>query len=365
VARRVHFRGELSPNDARHVKTKRSTLLLPTARGVRLVALEYLADAEKAADKLGLAHDHVALHDFRVAVRRLRSWVRAFEEHLAGAVARKDRHQLRDISDATNLHRDTEVQLDWLRHAAKGISRKRKVGAGWLRDYVRSRQRLAGVPLDNELIEQFRQAQSYLTDRLSRVDEPTKHAEKSTTSLAQAIAVRVMPHLDVVGSALKYVRSSVDEVPAHRARIAAKRLRYLIEPAAPHVKQGQEILERLKSLQDELGALHDAHVMAHQLHDALAASATTEVERLTTRAFGHSVWSADSGNGQATGKCATATAVTTLAPRRGMLALANRLRDDTERAFARIEKHWLGDHFDKFGRDVRAFAARLELLHAR
>jgi CHAD domain-containing protein len=37
---------------------------------------------------------------------------------------------------------------------------------------------------------------------------------------------------------------------AHRARIAGKRVRYLLEPIVPHVAGGAESLDRLKQLQD-------------------------------------------------------------------------------------------------------------------
>ena len=98
-------------------------------RSMRLVALSLLADAQKASDGLirvsrelrdGHAGGDDALHDFRVAVRRLRSWIRAFEPSLRDAVSRKQRRRLSEIADATGATRDATVHLAWLREEQIG-----------------------------------------------------------------------------------------------------------------------------------------------------------------------------------------------------------------------------------------------------
>ena len=53
-----------------------------------------------------------------------------------------------------------------------------------------------------------------------------------------------------------------DEAEAHRARIRAKRLRYLLEPIAADVEGVDELLESLKGLQDLLGDLRDAQLLS-------------------------------------------------------------------------------------------------------
>ncbi|MBI2537627.1 MAG: CHAD domain-containing protein [Gemmatimonadetes bacterium] len=51
---------------------------LPAERGARLIARELLRRARSLSQRLGDAGDPGALHDFRVALRRLRSWTRAY-----------------------------------------------------------------------------------------------------------------------------------------------------------------------------------------------------------------------------------------------------------------------------------------------
>src|ERR1017187_3030268 len=55
-----------------------------------------------------------ALHDFRVALRRLRTWLRAFRPWLPDTGRRNTRHALAALADASNHARDAEVGLAWL-----------------------------------------------------------------------------------------------------------------------------------------------------------------------------------------------------------------------------------------------------------
>src|SRR6185437_7228777 len=65
----------------------------------------------------------------------------------------------------------------------------------------------------------------------------------------------------------------------HRARVAAKHLRYLLEPFAPAVSGGETTVDRLKALQDGFGDVHDAHVFGTELREALAEEIANLVDR--------------------------------------------------------------------------------------
>jgi CYTH domain-containing protein len=70
------------------------------------------------------------------------------------------------------------------------------------------------------------------------------------------------------------------EAQIHRARIAAKHLRYLIEPFASGLPAEDTVIEQLKSLQSAYGDVHDAHVFMADLRAALLEAETTPaVER--------------------------------------------------------------------------------------
>src|SRR5579863_8808258 len=89
-------------------------LSLPTTQGARLVALDLLDTVSAARFRLADPHDLEALHDFRVALRRLRSWLRAFEDELGAALGGHLRRRLSSLADATGESRDHQVHVQWL-----------------------------------------------------------------------------------------------------------------------------------------------------------------------------------------------------------------------------------------------------------
>jgi CHAD domain-containing protein len=309
----------------------KGTLRLPAAEGIRLVALEFLQDAESARKNLARSPDAKALHDLRVALRRLRSWLRSFKPEFDGVTRKRDRRALREITAATNLGRDIDVQLVWLRDAAKG---KRRRGADWMKKYLTTRQQLAGNPVDSALLKRFSRVRKDLKERLT-----TAPSVKDTDSrtLASAIAARLTTHVEALDEALGDVHSVADEKQAHKARIVAKRLRYLLEPAAVQVKQGAEVVRMLKSLQDELGELHDAHVLAHELKAAMESSA-----------------SENGGDGDAPAPHDTEV------PQGALATLHLRLGRDAQVAFDRVHADWLSERYVSFKQELASFAQQLD-----
>src|SRR6476659_3496150 len=84
-------------------------------RAARIVALDLLSAAARQRGRLGNKRNTEALHDFRVAVRRLRSWLRAFDGWLDDSVSRKALRRLKRAARSTNASRDADVRLVWLR----------------------------------------------------------------------------------------------------------------------------------------------------------------------------------------------------------------------------------------------------------
>lgn len=330
------------------MKVEKELLLQPVSKGVRVVALGFIEDAEAASVKLEAEPNADALHEFRVALRRLRSWLRAFRGELRGTIRKKDRRRLRDIAAATGLGRDIDVQLAWVRKVARGKSRRAQTGARWMEKHLVTRQRQAGDAVDAALMERFHDVRADLVARLS-VGVPSRRSRRNE-NLAGAIARHLKEHAVALGAALDQVHSAADEVQAHEARIAAKRVRYLMEPAAPFVKGGRDLLRTLKNLQSKLGDLHDAHVMASELRTVLESSAVAVAASRLSASHG-------------------ATATTSTAPAGdamdGLLALADRVERDANRAFKAVSKTWLDGRHRSFRRSAAGFAGRLGRLRAR
>ena len=62
----------------------------------------------------------------------------------------------------------------------------------------------------------------------------------------------------------------------HAARIAAKRVRYLLDPVKHGVPEARAALKLLKSLQDDFGELHDLHVARNELDSGVIERAAYE-----------------------------------------------------------------------------------------
>lgn len=316
------------------------------------MALRLLDDAAAATAEDGAPSGEDALHAFRVAVRRLRSWIRAFRDELGEAVRGKDRRRLRDIARATTLGRDLDVQLIWLAAAAKGRGSHRAAGAAWLANHLGARRAAASEQLSEVMSSEFPRVRAALTNRLATYEHPVRTiGDDDSPTLASAIAARLVPHADALGVALDAIHGIAQADPPHAARIEAKRLRYLLEPIAAAGKDVRKLLTRLKSLQDHLGALHDAHVLADEIRTVIERAATAGAHRRATIALGMSdaeVPATTSGDGDPGHP-----------PEGALLALARHLQRDMQRSHQRVAREWLDGRHGAFRTDVERLAARL------
>src|SRR5437870_3540493 len=114
--------------------TKRPDNLLaaPAPRAAHRIALSLLDAATAARERLPDTGDAEALHDFRVAMRRLRSTLRAYQPQLEAVVPPKLRRRLRDLARATGVARDVEVQISWLERRRGELPPGRRAGVPWL-----------------------------------------------------------------------------------------------------------------------------------------------------------------------------------------------------------------------------------------
>jgi CHAD domain-containing protein/CYTH domain-containing protein len=244
---------------------------LPAGEGARRIALTHLETARGARCQVATSGNPEALHDYRVALRRLRSCLRSYRRELRSTVSRKSRRRLDRLARATNQSRDLEVHLDWLAAQEATAGDSERPGIAWLAARLQEEQRREReemLALNQRLFPNLhkrlhRQLQHYpIAVRLDAPVEPT------ITAMAAAGHVeRAVRRLE---RRLGRVTGENAEEEIHRARIAAKHLRYLLEPFAADLPGGDAIIERLKGLQDAFGDVHDAHVFLPTLRRELA-----------------------------------------------------------------------------------------------
>ena len=109
----------------------RLLLTLSPDRAVHLLACAQLGAAARSCRHLTQREHPEALHDFRVALRRLRSHLRAYAPY-SDPVPEKLNRRLRRLARTTNAARDAEVQLEWLRRQKRRLGAGTRAGYAWL-----------------------------------------------------------------------------------------------------------------------------------------------------------------------------------------------------------------------------------------
>ncbi len=242
----------------------------------RLIALGFLKEAVDARARLGDPSDSEALHDFRVAVRRLRSSCRAFRPFLKGSLPKKFRRGLRELTSATNQARDAEVLLALLVSELPPGPDGGRNGADWLVHRLESRRAQAQERIGADAVAPFDELEPRLRRRLGRF-ETTVHLDqrRPRRGFGRVAGKLVREHVVELGELLALVTGPDQDEIAHRARIAAKRLRYLLESLARRSKRARSLVTALKGLQDVLGELHDAQVLDIEIVTAAATAAAS------------------------------------------------------------------------------------------
>ena len=141
---------------------------LHVGEGARRLALKLLDDATAPRSRLSNPSDAEALHDYRVALRRLRSCLRAYRKFLRSTLKAKTEARLRRLARATNRSRDLEVHLAWLSEQRNRVAERDRQGVAWMVERLTAEQDLARekmLDLDERL---FPKVQPQLVRQLNR-----------------------------------------------------------------------------------------------------------------------------------------------------------------------------------------------------
>jgi len=251
-------------------------LTRPAAAVVCELTTTFLDDAAAACARLETRADEHALHDFRVALRRLRSTLRAYRDYTNRWLPRKLRRRARKLSRATNVARDSEVQADWLRSVRVRIRPHERPGYQWLLGTLDGRVRVAYQEMRAaDIPGHFRKFDAKLRRRLAGDARQT-----GSEPFGCALEKRLREAGAELDAHLQRIGSHADEAEAHQARIAAKRLRYLLEPASEALPRGAAAVRELKQLQDLLGEIHDTQVMEQTLVYLVQVAAAEKAKHL-------------------------------------------------------------------------------------
>lgn len=202
--------------------------------------------------------DADAVHDLRVACRRMRAALKLLGGSISAKRAERLGRRLRKAARRLADLRDVDVMLQTLDAASvdpapllantpEPLERAREV--------LRARRRRAATAarrtMRRGLIRRMRRGVRRLRRGILRRTPACFAPRAAQTALESTIAVTIARLLAHVGNEF--------DAALHDARLGIKRLRYEIELLAPHFRDGHgDLVARLRRLQETLGAMHDA-----------------------------------------------------------------------------------------------------------
>ena len=280
----VETRG--APGAAGKAAAKHATRASSGPRTVGIVADDSLPEAAVKVLRFHLARmqrreagtrdgvDAEALHDMRVATRRMRAAWRVFDGAFKAGKTKKMRRHLETLADRLGTVRDLDVLIEGLEAYRLGLDDEQGQGLEplhslWHRQRANARTQLileldsAGFESFIKEMEEFLEAGANAAAAVATPTAPHRVRDRAASELWAAYEVV---------RAYELVLPWADVETLHDLRIATKWLRYGLEFFGETLGPDcVRLLARVTALQDHLGLLHDADVATKLSRDLLVA----------------------------------------------------------------------------------------------
>jgi CHAD domain-containing protein len=207
------------------------------------------------------SEDPEAVHDFRVSLRRLRTTLKVFRLDVDWAVSIEGRRALKRLAARSGDCRDLEIERSWLAARVGEMSRGAPTALRGLLDSVTAEERATRTRLRRAI------GRSFPLIRREMLRAGRKPAGRVPSGPREAASTWIVVRRLItetaarVEAALAAIQSATDVTGGHRARIATKELRYLLEPFSAELEGGAVAVARLADLQATLGDLHDRQMI--------------------------------------------------------------------------------------------------------
>lgn len=196
--------------------------------------------------------DRDALHDARVAIRRLRVLVRGFRSDLGRLATKRVRRRLREAFKASSELRDVDVFAAWL------VTLPPSRATRHLQAVADAEARALAQAASERVKKAWHCARKRLRSADGRLDSERTSSRRFGTSAARALRAEVRV-VDRGVACCDPIRSAGD---LHQTRIATKRLRYLVEALSERAPDARRIVEWCRAFQDLAGEWRDARAAA-------------------------------------------------------------------------------------------------------
>ena len=229
------------------------TISLPPAIPKKRAGLDvWMERALEKAAKVEPDWDEDDVHDLRVALRRCRTMAEALSEVSASSGWRRLKKGTRDVFHALGDLRDTQVQRGWVKKLGSAGDAARKHLLRLLTAEERKQRQVAARALDSFDRKEWKKLARKLPAKASFFP--------SGSVVFQRLA---LAKLNEAVELYQQARKRRSSVAWHRLRIGLKEFRYIVENFLP--ERYEVWAGDLKSMQDQLGDVHDLDVLRARL----------------------------------------------------------------------------------------------------
>ena len=208
-----------------------------------------------------------AVHDLRVASRRVRTALRLLDDAEPAKRYRRWNRRLKRLASALSRARDTDVQADFLREFLKA-QRDTRISPGVQRLLLRLRDRR-----EKQQVKVLKELDRFVErDTLREIRREFHRRRADPRSSGSAVAEKpahaagpILKRLDDLLAYEPFIARPERRKELHRMRIAAKHCRYTMEALAPaYGGRLDPLIRAMRRIQTELGDIHDCDVWIHE-----------------------------------------------------------------------------------------------------
>lgn len=218
--------------------------------------------------------DPEAVHDMRVATRRMRATLRALDDHLAGPAVVEVRRGVRALTQALGEVRDLDVLLGHAKEFQAELSVDQRSDLDslldeWTDKRKRARKGLILLLNSREYARFRKRMKRYINDEAATLP-PDKDEEVQPFQVRHVAGSVLWGRYEEV-LAFETVMDAPTIEQLHELRIKGKYLRYTLECFRETLpSDATDLIGDVVEMQDQLGELHDADVAAGLVRSHIA-----------------------------------------------------------------------------------------------
>jgi CHAD domain-containing protein len=241
----------------------------PVLRAIQIILQQQWIILERNEEGIQKDIDTEFLHDFRVAVRRMRSLIGNLKSYLEVAVHSRAEKDFTFLIKLTNLRRDLDIFL----HKQSGYlqflpPRHRRAIVPFF-DYLKTRREKEQKKIVRFLMSaEYKSIKLYWKNLIQGKSVHFRKMGKRPVKIQTVIPPLILRRYKKTVRLNQNLPDNPPDEFLHRVRIACKKLRYILEffQYADMLRPAKTIIKKLRNLQDTLGEYNDLRLQQQRVY---------------------------------------------------------------------------------------------------